>query len=567
MTQEEALAILKSGESVFLTGEPGSGKSHTVNQYVRWLRDRGVSVVVTASTGIAATHIGGRTVHSWSGIGVKGTLTSSDIRAIEKNARTAKNIKKPRALIIDELSMLSADTLTAVETVCRKVRGNEEPFGGLQVVLVGDFFQLPPVVRFDPAHHHQQTLLSTEQNRSPFAFSSPAWSALNPTVCYLSEQHRQEDPVFLDLLTALRNGVFTDAHRALLRSRPTTAPHAGITQLFTHNIDVDRINNVELTKLSGEVREFAMTSVGPSSLVVQLRRGCLSPENLQLKNGAVVMFTKNDPTLKFVNGTTGRIIGFSKETGAPLVQTRAGRVVSAEPADWSIDDGTSVLARITQVPLRLAWALTVHKSQGMSLDAAHMDLSRVFEYGQGYVALSRVRTLAGLTLVGINERALHIHPEVRAQDAAFRTHSTKAQERIAMLSDSIRARSAIHAHKKKRKKDTLSETKLCALRGRSIAQIAAERALTAGTIVHHLEQLVQKGALIPSRDLPHIAPSPDRLAQIRHAFERTRLQESVSEQEGGRDGADRIKLSPARALLGESFTFDELRLARLFLYP
>src|SRR3990167_10167504 len=149
MTQNEALAILKTGVNVFLTGEPGSGKTHTVNLYIQYLRDHGVGVAVTASTGIAATHLGGMTVHSWSGIGIKKELSPSDIKRISSNKKVSARIKKTHTLIIDEVSMLDGKTLIAVNQVCKEVRGSAAPFGGIQVVLVGDFFQLPPVVTRD----------------------------------------------------------------------------------------------------------------------------------------------------------------------------------------------------------------------------------------------------------------------------------------------------------------------------------------------------------------------------------------------------------------------------------
>lgn len=426
MIQEQALDVLKTGANVFLTGEPGSGKTHTVSTYVRWLQERNVPCAVTASTGIAATHINGRTVHSWSGIGVRTTLTPSDLNTIASNARIAKRIRQARILVIDEISMLSADTFTAIETVCRRMRKNDEPFGSLQVILVGDFFQLPPVVKAYQEDIRQKTLLGTEDAGSVFAFSSPAWTRANLSVCYLSEQHRQEDPAFLDVLLAIRQGIVTGKHRALLQSRSAGASHPGMTQLFSHNKDVDAINNAELSKLLGETHEFTMLKKGAPAIVDQLARGCLSPEALALKTGCRVMFTKNDPLLRYANGTLGFVVGFSKETGHPVVKTHTNRLVTAEPAEWSVEDAGSVVARIIQIPLRLAWAMTVHKSQGMSLDSAHMDLSRVFEYGQGYVALSRVRTLQGLSLGGINERALCIHPHIAKKDAEFRAASQSA---------------------------------------------------------------------------------------------------------------------------------------------
>ena len=156
---------------------------------------------------------------------------------------------------------------------------------------------------------------------------------------------------------------------------------------------MDHLNTVELSKLSGQPKVFVMVGHGPDPLVLALKRGCLSPEVLSLKLGARVMFTKNDMSGRFVNGTTGIVTEFAKDTGMPIVKTDSGRMIAAEPVEWSIQDAGRILARISQVPLRLAWAITIHKSQGMSLDRAHMDLSSAFEYGQGYVAISRVRTL------------------------------------------------------------------------------------------------------------------------------------------------------------------------------
>src|SRR6185503_20814239 len=172
-------------------------------------------------------------------------------------------------------------------------------------------------------------------------------------------------------------------------------------------------------------RSFLMRSAGPAAAVESLKRGCLSPERLVLRVGASVMFTKNNPSGSFVNGTLGKVTSFAPN-GSPVIKTRAGKQIVAEPMDWTLEEDGKVKAKLTQVPLRLAWAITVHKSQGMSLDSAVMDLSQAFEYGQGYVALSRVRSLEGLYLLGLNERALEVHPEALEQDAEFREQSDSA---------------------------------------------------------------------------------------------------------------------------------------------
>jgi ATP-dependent DNA helicase PIF1 len=424
MTQDEAFAILKTGLNVFLTGEPGSGKTHTINRYVKWLRERDVDPAVTASTGIAATHIGGYTIHSWSGIGIKSNVSDHDIEMIQSREKTARRIVDAKVLIIDEISMLDAQTLESVDRVLRTLRHRamreEEPFGGLQVVFVGDFFQLPPVSR---------------SKETQFAFESSAWKEANPVICYLSEQHRQEDSEFLELLGAFRKGTLSAAHRTRLRTRAGVRSQETVaTRLYPHNENVDRINQESLKEIQNPSHVYQMTSRGAKALVESLKGQCLSPETLELKEGAKVLFTRNNFDMGYVNGTLGEIIGFNP-LGAPIVKTR-NTTITVEPIDWAIQDGNRLLAKITQIPLRLAWAITVHKSQGMSLDAAVIDLSQAFEFGQGYVAISRVRSLNGLFLEGFNERALELHPKVAVADRHFRGYSDAARKKFAALPQS-----------------------------------------------------------------------------------------------------------------------------------
>jgi ATP-dependent DNA helicase PIF1 len=426
MTQAEALEIMKTGVNVFLTGEPGSGKTHTINAYIRWLGARGVEVAVTASTGIAATHVGGMTIHSWSGIGVKRDVNDWDIEMIMSKEKTARRILDAKVLVIDEISMLDAATLESVDRVLRTLRRQPmtqgDPFGGLQVIFVGDFFQLPPI--------------SKGNEQVSFAFESSAWKAANPVATYLSEQHRQEDGEFLDLLSAMRQGTFETKHRNILKARiGLISKDAVATRLYTHNADVDRINADALDKITESTHVYQMNSRGTQNLVDALKRNCLSPETLVLKISAAVMFTRNNFDEGYVNGTLGDVIGFTP-MGSPIVKTRSGLTLEVGRAEWAIQDGNKILAKIEQIPLRLAWAITVHKSQGMSLDAAVIDLGSAFEYGQGYVAISRVRTLSGLYLEGFNERALQMHPNIVAQDRYFRAYSAAAKKKFASLPES-----------------------------------------------------------------------------------------------------------------------------------
>lgn len=409
MTQEKTLQILQSGKNVFLTGEPGSGKTFTINQFTEYLSSKNIPYAVTASTGIAATHINGTTIHSWSGIRIKKNLTDRDVENILSNEFQFKKISRAKVLIIDEVSMLDGQLLDDLQKVLSATHGilNDKPFGGIQVVLVGDFFQLPPVSR---------------DGKAKFAFEASIWDKAGFQVCYLTEQHRQSDKKYLEVLSAIRQLRVQPKHKKTLSDNvPASKPS---TELFTHNKDVDDMNVLELGKINADQKNFVMASSGIPFLVENLKKSCLSPEILSLKVGAVVMFTKNkfdDGVPVYVNGTIGKVVRF--ENSLPVVKITDGDEINVESAEWKIEEYKNVKAKIVQLPLRLAWAITVHKSQGMSLDSAKIDLSNAFDFGQGYVALSRVRSLSGLLLTGYNDRAFEMHPKVIAQDNIFREQS------------------------------------------------------------------------------------------------------------------------------------------------
>lgn len=554
MTQSEALAILKTGANVFLTGEPGSGKTHIINEFIGWLRSSGIEPSVTAATGIAATHIDGVTLHSWSGIGIAESLSSMEVDRIASKEHIARRIQKTKVLIIEEISMLSATTFEMVDTICREVRRTDQPFGGLTLILVGDFFQLPPVSR---------------SRAATFAYASASWHNLNPIVCYLTKQYRQDDTEFLSVLSAIRAGRIEQIHYEELTARrvesgmfPNAAP-----KLFSHNVDVDRVNAEELAKLPGVSRKFHMTTKGKDSLVEGLKRGCLSPETLELKENAAVMFTKNSPQGKFVNGTLGIVRGWGVD-GLPLIETRDGFAFSVEPMEWQVEEQGKVRASVSQVPLRLAYAMTVHKSQGMSMDEAIIDLSRAFEYGQGYVALSRVRRLSGLYLLGLNERALLVHPEILEKDKDFRMASDTAQEAftamphetlVAMQRRFVKAMGGAWAGSsvvgKKRKNTTdrknflpqrLAETLQAIRDGMTLTDIAKARRVTTATIVRHLEELAGLGE-ITRKDFAHLLPDAGVIEEIHEALSAT----------GGN------RLSPVFHALDGRYSFETIRLTRL----
>lgn len=404
MTQDKALEILKSGANVFLTGEPGAGKTYTIEQFTKWLDSEAKDYVITASTGIAASHLDGSTIHSWSGLGIRRGLDKEVLGKLRRNHFLVEKIKRVKVLVIDEISMLDAVTLNDIHNILMAVHRKFKPFGGIQVIFVGDFFQLPPVVKY---------------GESRFAFESIAWIKAEPQICYLTEQHRQSDAEFLDILTSMRAGTVTQVHKdRLLACQNKEKPD---TQLFTHNADVDRLNKTELDKLPSKLKTFTMEEWGEEKLIEVLKRGCLSPAKLELKEGAVVMFTRNNFKAGYVNGSIGKITRFTKG-GDPVVKLLSGREIIPDFSEWKFKVKKELKAYIRQFPLRLAWAITVHKSQGMSLDSAQIDLSKTFEFGQGYVAISRVRTLEGLHLTGMNEETFMMHPKVIEQDKIFRTY-------------------------------------------------------------------------------------------------------------------------------------------------
>jgi len=416
MTQDEALTILKMGYNVFLTGAPGSGKTHLLNRYISYLKAEGVKMGITASTGIAATHLDGITIHSWSGLGIKEELTERDLKDLLDTPYLKKRITNTDVLIIDEVSMLHDYQFDFVNRICRAFRNDPRPFGGIQVVCAGDFFQLPPV---------------TKKRRKPrFVTLSQIWNAMDMKICYLEEQHRHQEEELSKILREIRtNSITRGSVKTLLKQKKKKfSLNITPTKLYTHNRGVDIINRKKLKQIKEKKKFYTFRKEGEEHFAKFLINNSIVPKKLVLKKGAVVMFIKNNFDKGYVNGTLGKVVGFDK--GNPVVETTSGRKVYVEREEWKVMEEGEEKAKIIQFPLRLAWAITIHKSQGMSLDAAEINLSKAFTPGMGYVALSRVKSLTGLKLVGLNKTALKVRPDVIELDEKFKKKSKTIRDYI-----------------------------------------------------------------------------------------------------------------------------------------
>lgn len=453
MKQSLALEILLSGKSALLTGPAGTGKTFVLNQFIRASKDEGKYVSVTATTGLAATHLGGTTIHAWAGIGVLDYLLDRFVDHIAKGRREI--IEKTDILIIDEISMLHDYRLDMVDEVCRLVRkAPDVPFGGIQIVMSGDFFQLPPVNR-------------AGSREGGFVVHSDAWRELNPVILYLDEQFRQrEGDALLDILTSLRANNLRRHHAEKLLERTKYEPptDADLTELHTVNIDVDQINGRRLAELAGDEVQYTQHTTGSANYVENLQRSVLAPVELVLKLGALVMAVKNDQSKRYANGSIGVVVDFETGTDYPVVQFRNGRTVVMQPDTWELRDGEKKRASISQIPLRLAWAITVHKSQGMTLDAARIDLRKAFVPGMGYVALSRVRNLDNLYLTGINRTALQMSDEAYTIDERLKMRAANDRERFQYLQRKAEERAAKPLKNLSKKKSSSWSEKIAKMR-------------------------------------------------------------------------------------------------------
>ena len=417
-------AVCYERKNVFLTGPGGSGKSYLVSHIVADFEAKQKKVGITAMTGCAALllHPKARTLHSFLGIGLGQDPADKILLRIKRNMPLRKRWLTLDLLILDEVSMLTPALLEKLDDIAQRLRKIKAPFGGLQVLFVGDFYQIPPV--YTQADKQSNPSLQT------FAFESPIWPQIIQETVQLTQIKRQDDPVFQQILNEARIGQLSNESYEILKSRQTSAwkkQKIKPTLIFNRRNEVNTINSQKLERLESEAHTYTVQTVmGPTNekenhsqeeqkyATEKLDRDSAYEPSLTLKVGAQVMCLKNLPETPLVNGSRGIVIGFGKEpTYYPIVEYLHGYKKEMEPHQWESEIVPGLYRQ--QIPLCLSWANTTHKLQGSTLDCAIIDIGQsTFEYGQAYVALSRVRSLEGLYIFDLDVKAIRAHPKVKA---------------------------------------------------------------------------------------------------------------------------------------------------------
>ena len=417
--QQEALELAKAGKSLFITGPGGVGKSYLIHTIVDELIKKGKRVGITALTGCAALLLGreAKTVHSWAGIGLGKDPSAKLIANIQKyNYKAKKRWLLTNTLIIDEISMMTPELLEKIHEVAKGMRKSQQVFGGLQIILVGDFFQLPPIYR---------------EGETMFAFESPIWKELNLTMIELTEIIRQDNPVFHEILKEARIGELSQTSINILKERMIDTwqkEKIRPTLLFSRRAEVEMINEQNLKALKTPLITFEAKTLHTANLEInvlksdldraieKLDRDASYKVKLELRVGAQVMLIYNlDQEAGLVNGRRGIVEGFTASIPSiPLVLFKGNSVAIPVPeVSWESSEVDGL--KRSQIPLILAYAITIHKCQGATLDSALIDIGRsTFESGQAYVALSRVKSLESLYIYELEPQAFRAPKKVKA---------------------------------------------------------------------------------------------------------------------------------------------------------
>lgn len=414
--QLNALKSIQSGKSVFLTGPAGSGKSYLLKYFIDWFKDNmeneNNKIFMTSTTGLSALLIDGMTINRFSGIGIGDKEVEDYYKKIIKMSNLKKRWCSTCVLIIDEISMMDPDTFDKLEILARKIRKNDEAFGGIQIILSGDFLQLPPV------------------KSSSFCYESFSWDSVISETFYFDKIIRQSDTKLQNILNNIRVGVINDEVKSVLNEclNKDLKHRDGIipTLLFSKKNMVNDYNDNELKKLitNGNKNYNYKSKYEFSKNISILSRDFYKElinsqynidDNVMLSLHTQVMLTVNMPEQGLANGSRGIIIDFEEgefDVPNPVVRFLDGKILEIKPYDFKIDEQGDVIKKI-QIPLMYSWAITIHKAQGMSLDFVRTDIGNsIFEYGQAYVVLSRIKNIEGLSLMNIDYSKIIAHPKI-----------------------------------------------------------------------------------------------------------------------------------------------------------
>jgi ATP-dependent DNA helicase PIF1 len=397
-------------DNIFLTGSAGTGKSFLIRKYLECVDEKAFPIV--ASTGAAAILVGGRTFHSFFGLGIMEGGLKATIETATANARVVRRLRKLDGIIIDEISMITGPALEAAEAIVRQARQSARPWGGLRIIAVGDFSQLPPVSRHGTA--------------KAWAFLSDAWQASAFTPIQLETMMRSDDAAYLQMLQSVRAGEDLDDVEAYLQEKFVESyDEYQVPHLFARRHHVETFNLKRLDEVRGKAQEFPTTYIGDARACEMIKKYAPIPEMLQLKKQALVMIRVNDPAMRFINGSLGTIQNITDEILE--IKLQSGRTVEIAPHAFSYTDADSKSRAVAEnFPVTLAYATTIHKAQGSTMDCMACDLSNLWEPGHAYVALSRLTSGAGLHLLGWNRRCMQTSPQVRA----FYRQMAEAQKQL-----------------------------------------------------------------------------------------------------------------------------------------
>ena len=401
----KVLTLLKNGENVFLTGFAGTGKSYILNKLKEKLKKK---LTITSTTGIAAVNVKGQTLHSWAGVGLCRNTISNTVEKIKKRITQYRQILNCKILAVDEISMLNIEAFEYVNEVLKQVRECNEPFGGIQVLFIGDFFQLPPVEGANEGGYEGGNGSFAERR---YCFDSPLWEDLNLKNVVLKKNYRQNEENFITALAHMRENCLDSEDIELLKTRCTDmdTTETDILHIFSTNQEANRYNLAKFNMIEEPVRIFQADDgvyrgnklvtgdfTESENYILQIfSKNCRAEKEIALKSGARVMLLINmDFNKGLINGACGVIQGFNEESITIKFDNGVTAQIPKHTFEYYYND--RVIAERLQYPLKLAYGITIHKSQGMTLDRLVVDCARIFERGQAYVAMSRVKTLDGL---------------------------------------------------------------------------------------------------------------------------------------------------------------------------